>query len=71
MNPFACLATLSIGSGLDLLVDPVDQPSSIGDWELVIVTPIHSKVVAKEKERLKHYLWLVFRREVCASGFIS
>ena len=62
MNPFACLATLSISSGLDLLVDSVDQPSTIGDWELVIVAPIHSEVITKEKERLKHYLWLVFRR---------
>lgn len=62
MNPFACLTVLSIGSGLDLFVDPVDQPPSVSDWKPVVVFPVHPEVVAQQEEGLKDDLGFILRR---------
>lgn len=61
VNPLACLTVLSLGCVLDLFVDSVDQPTSVSDWELVVVSPVHSKVVTKQEERFKDYFGFVFR----------
>jgi len=63
MGSLGGLSVLSLCCLLDFFVDPLDQPPSIGYWELVVVIPGgHPEVVPQKEERLKHYEDFILRR---------
>lgn len=51
-----------LASFLKFLIDALDEPSSVGDREIIESNPVHAKIVGQGKEGLKNQLFPIFWR---------